>query len=89
MAEIRRHPMETHAPPRPTGDEREANRRLTAVVEREGDGYVGLCPEVDVAGQGDTVARAHDNLAEALTRFFHIASAGIIDKRPRRPAGSA
>ena len=28
------------------------NRQLTAIVEREGDGYVALCPEVDVASQG-------------------------------------
>ena len=34
------------------------NRRLTAIVEREGDGYVALCPEVDVASQGDTVTAA-------------------------------
>ena len=31
------------------------NYSLTAVVEREGDGYVSLCPELDVASQGDTV----------------------------------
>ena len=37
------------------------NRQLTAIVEREGDGYVALCPEVDVASQGDTVAEARDN----------------------------
>ena len=34
------------------------NRRLTVIVEREGDGYVALCPEVDIASQGDTVAEA-------------------------------
>ncbi|MYF09255.1 MAG: type II toxin-antitoxin system HicB family antitoxin [Rhodospirillaceae bacterium] len=57
------------------------NRRLTAIVEREGDGYVALCPEVDVASQGDTVADARDNLAEALTLFFESASAEEIDRR--------
>ncbi|MFH1901201.1 MAG: type II toxin-antitoxin system HicB family antitoxin, partial [Candidatus Omnitrophota bacterium] len=25
------------------------NRQLTAIIEREGEGYVALCPEVDVA----------------------------------------
>ena len=59
------------------------NRRLTAIVEREGDGYVALCPEVDVASQGDTVAEARENLQEALTLFFGIASADEIDKRLR------
>ena len=57
------------------------NRRLTAIVEREDDGYVALCPEVDVASQGDTVADARDNLAEALTLFFESASAEEIDRR--------
>ena len=56
------------------------NRRLTAIVEREGDGYVALCPEVDVASQGDTVSDARDNLAEALTLFFET-SAEEIDRR--------
>ena len=59
------------------------NRRLTAIVEREGDGYVALCPEVDVASQGDSVSDARDNLAEALTLFFETASAAEIDRRLR------
>jgi len=29
-------------------------RMLTAVIEREGDGYVSLCPELDIASQGST-----------------------------------
>jgi len=57
------------------------NRRLTAIVEREGDGYVALCPEVDVASQGGTVAEARDNLVEALTLFFETASAEEVDRR--------
>lgn len=59
------------------------NRQLTAIIEREGDGYVALCPEVDVASQGNTVAEARDNLAEALALFFETASAGEIDRRLR------
>ena len=54
-------------------------RHLTAIVEREGDGYVALCPEVDVASQGDTVAKARANLREALTLFFETASAEELD----------
>ena len=57
------------------------DRCLTAIVEREGDGYVALCPEVDVASQGDTVADARDNLAKALTLFFETASAGEVGRR--------
>ncbi len=58
-------------------------RQLTAIIEREGDGYVALCPEVDVVSQGHTVSEARDNLAEALTLFFETDSAGEIVKRLR------
>ena len=61
---------------------------LTAIVEREADGYVALCPEVDVASQGDTVAEARANLTEALTLFFETASAEEIDRRVSRDSRS-
>ncbi len=57
------------------------NRRLTAIVEREGNGYVALCPEIDVASQGGSVAEARENLAEALALFFETAPAEEIDRR--------
>jgi len=57
------------------------NRQLTAIIEREGDGYVALCPEVDVASQGDTVSEARDNLKEALELFFEMASTEEIEQR--------
>ena len=57
------------------------NRQLTAIVEREGNGYVAICPEVDIASQGDTVTEARDNLAEALALFFEVASTDEIDRR--------
>ena len=37
-------------------------QQLTAIIEREGDGYVGLCPEFDIASQGDTIEAARKNL---------------------------
>ncbi len=58
-------------------------RKLTAIIEREGDGYVALCPEVDVVSQGDTVSEARDNLEEALGLFFETASAEEIEARLR------
>ena len=58
-------------------------RHLTAIVEREGDGYVAICPEVDVASQGETVVEARDNLAEALTLFFETASTDEVNRRRR------
>ena len=60
------------------------NRRLTAIVEREGDGYVALCPEVDVASQGDSVSEARENLAEALILFFECPSVDEIKQRTSR-----
>ena len=58
-------------------------RHLTAIIEREDNGYVALCPEVDVASQGDTVAEARDNLEEALVLFFETASPTEIANRLR------
>ena len=57
------------------------NRRLTAIVERDGDGYVALCPEVDIASQGDSVTQARSNLEEALTLFFETAPSGEVERR--------
>jgi predicted RNase H-like HicB family nuclease len=56
-------------------------QRLTALIEREGDGYVALCPELDIASQGDTVETARSNLREALELFFETASAEEISRR--------
>ena len=56
-------------------------RRLTALIEREGDWYVSLCPELDVASQGRTVEEARTNLAEALGLFFEEASPEEIAER--------
>ena len=60
------------------------NRRLTAIVEREGAGYVALCPDVDVASQGDSVEEARANLEEALTLFFETASPEETARRAKR-----
>ena len=56
-------------------------RQLTAIIEKEGDGYVSFCPEVDVASQGDTVDEARNNLKEALELFFETASEEEISDR--------
>jgi predicted RNase H-like HicB family nuclease len=55
--------------------------KLTAIIEREGDGYRSLCPEIDVASQGDTIEAARDNLQEALELFFETASPEEIKHR--------
>ena len=62
-------------------------KKLTAIIEREGDGYVALCPEVDVVSQGDAVAEARANLEEALTLFFATACAAEVENRLRGQIG--
>lgn len=49
-------------------------RQLTAIIEREDTGYVALCPELDIASQGDSIEEARSNLREALELFFEAAS---------------
>ena len=56
-------------------------RRLTAIIEREGDGYVALCPELDIASQGDSIEAARANLQEALELFFECASPEEVKQR--------
>lgn len=58
-------------------------RQLTAIIEREGDGYVSLCPELDIASQGNTIQEARENLREALELFFETASMEEIKNRVR------
>ena len=55
--------------------------RLTAVIEREGDGYVSLCPALDIASQGDTVEESRDNLREAVQLFWEESSPSEIERR--------
>jgi predicted RNase H-like HicB family nuclease len=43
--------------------------KLTAVIEREGDGHASFCPELDIASQGDSIESARDNLREAPEPF--------------------
>ncbi|MBI5236262.1 MAG: type II toxin-antitoxin system HicB family antitoxin [Deltaproteobacteria bacterium] len=55
--------------------------KLTAIIEREDDGFVSLCPELDIASQGDSVEQARDNLREALELFFETASPEEVKRR--------
>jgi predicted RNase H-like HicB family nuclease len=56
-------------------------QHFTAIIEREGDGFVALCPELDIASQGDTVEEAKLNLTEAIELFFETADSSEIQKR--------
>lgn len=56
-------------------------KEFTAIIEREDDWYVALCPELDIASQGKTVDEARRNLQEALELFFETASEEEILER--------
>ncbi len=56
-------------------------RQFTAIIEREGNGYVSLCPELDIASQGDSIEEAKSNLTEALQLFFEVADPSEIQHR--------
>jgi predicted RNase H-like HicB family nuclease len=55
--------------------------QLTAVIEREDNLYVALCPELDIASQGDTIESAKKNLVEALELFFESADPVEVKRR--------
>lgn len=63
------------------GDQAKTHQQFTALIEREGDGYVSLCPELDIASQGDTVEEARNNLAEAVELFFETADDSEVRER--------
>lgn len=54
---------------------------LTAVIEKEDNMYISLCPELDIASQGDTPDEAKSNLIEALELFYEAASETEISGR--------
>jgi predicted RNase H-like HicB family nuclease len=54
---------------------------MTAIIEREDDGFVALCPDLDIASQGSTIEEARANLVEALTLFFETASSSEVARR--------
>ena len=56
-------------------------QRLTAIIEREDDGFVALCPELDIASQGASIEEARTNLIEALTLFFETADPAEVARR--------
>lgn len=59
----------------------ESPRRLTAVIHHDGAAWVALCPELDIASQGDTLQEARSNLVEAVELFFESASPAEVGSR--------
>ena len=65
----------------PSEQKRKTMKRLTAIIQPEGKGYVSLCPALDIASQGETVELATSNLREALELFFETAHPNEITQR--------
>ena len=59
------------------------SRRLTAIIERENNGFFALCPKLDIASQGISVEDARANLVEALTLFFETADEEEVSRSLR------
>ena len=56
-------------------------QRLTAIIEREDDRFVALCPDLDIASEGASIEAARANLIEAITLFFETASPSEVARR--------
>ena len=61
-------------------------RQFTATIEREDQGFVAYCPELDLASQGDSIEEARANLREALEVFLETASPVEVRQRLRAPS---
>lgn len=61
------------------------SKHLTAIIQADSPGYVALCPELDIASQGDTVESARENLREAVELFYECASTEEISRRTAGP----
>jgi predicted RNase H-like HicB family nuclease len=59
----------------------EQGQQLTTIIQREEDLYISLCPELDIASQGETVEEARQNLIEAIELFFEVADPWEVMRR--------
>ena len=58
-----------------------ATNTYTAVIEKDGDTYVALCPELDIASQGASIEEAKANLKEAVELFLETADSSEVQRR--------
>ncbi len=56
-------------------------QKFTVIIEKENDGYVSLCPELNIASQGETIEEAKTNLKEAIELFLECADPSEIKNR--------
>lgn len=57
------------------------NHTFTVLIQKEDDGFVALCPELDIASQGDSIPQARENLKEAVELFFETADSTEVEQR--------
>ncbi|HEV7424789.1 MAG TPA: type II toxin-antitoxin system HicB family antitoxin [Thermoanaerobaculia bacterium] len=57
--------------------------KFTTTIDAEGDGYVAMCPELDIASQGASVDEASANLREAVELFMETADPSEVQRRVR------
>jgi predicted RNase H-like HicB family nuclease len=59
--------------------------RLTAVIEKDADGYYAYCPDLKgCQSQGDTLAEVQANIQEAIELYVETLSAGDRQKLLQR-----
>jgi len=58
-----------------------SKRNFTAIIEKEDNMYVSLCPELEIASQGKSIEEARENLKEAIELFLESASPSEIQVR--------
>ena len=54
-----------------TKDKKETYIIVTCNINKEDDTYVAVCPELDVASQGETVEEANNNVKEAIILYLN------------------
>ena len=59
----------------------EKNRTFTILIQKEDVGFVALCPELDIASQGDSLPQARENLKEVVELFFETADSSEVGRR--------
>ena len=54
---------------------------FTAVVTRDGERFIALCPEFDMASEGSSVEDSIANLRNAVDQFLNTADPAVVSWR--------
>lgn len=58
--------------------------RFVTVLKRDGDLFVAVCPELDIASEGTTEEEARANLREAVELFLECSDPSEVEVRMAR-----